>query len=183
MEAIMEHGAVVSEFPLGTAPDAPLFPRRNKIISGLSLGVVVVEAPEKSGALLTAQYARVQGRKVFAVPGSIHSGVSKGTNQLIKDGAALVVDAHDVLAAIPSAPNRRKSSAAVAMQAARPQATPALNEEEACIFRHLSREPVHIDELVQKSKLPSAKILSVLLPLELKGLVVQGTGKMFARSV
>jgi DNA processing protein len=180
MKAIIGSGAVVSEYPMGTGPDARHFPRRNRIISGLSQGVIVIEAPEKSGALLTAQFAREQKRMVFGVPGNIQSGVSKGTNKMIREGALLVSGADDVLEALgrhvpPKGPEPAAAAPVV------PEAIKQLDPEEQQIYSALSADPIHVDTLVQKVKMPSHKILAVLLPLELNGLVEQQAGKMFVR--
>ena len=168
---IRERGAIVSEFAWGAQPERGAFPRRNRIISGLSLGVVIVEAPQKSGALITVQHALDQNREVFAVPGDVRSGRSAGCHQLIKDGAKLVEDVEDVLEEL-------------AMWAApRPQDAPApdLPPEEESVYALLSRQPRHIDELAQDSALPPATLLDVLLRLELDGLVDQLAGKRFLR--
>jgi DNA processing protein len=179
MAAIMESGAVISEYPLGTEPDARHFPRRNRIISGLSLGVIVIEAPEKSGALLTAKYAREQGRMVFGVPGNIQSGVSKGTNKMIKEGALLVSSADDVLEALGKKVHKKRPQAAETTVI--PEAMKHLNAEEQQVYSALSTDPIHVDTLVQKVNMPSSKILALLLPMELNGLVEQQAGKMFVR--
>ncbi len=170
-EAIVDSGAVVSEFSLGTKPEAVNFPYRNRLISGLALGTVVVEATEKSGSLITAQSALDQGREVFAVPGSVRTGRSRGAHRLIKEGARLVEGIEDILSEIaPWLPKEGKAT---------PQ-LPPLTEEERKVISFFAGEAVHVDELIQKSGLPPAHVLEVLLGLELKGVVVQRPGKLFA---
>jgi DNA processing protein len=161
---ITAKGAVITEFPLGTPPDAVNFPRRNRIISGISMGTVVVEAGETSGALITADFALEQGRDVFAVPGSILSPSSAGSNRLIQDGAKLVANARDVLEEL--------NMTAVAQHQAARETLPE-NETEAALLRLLSSEPVHVDELGRTSDLPVADVSSALTMMELKGLVRQ----------
>jgi DNA processing protein len=173
MTQIIERGAVVSEFPMGTKPESFNFPRRNRIISGLATGVVVVEATRQSGSLITANYALDQGRDVFAVPGNVRSPNSQGTNHLIKQGAKLVVEAQDVLEEI--LPQRKIMGTA----AERPD--PALTEEEKVIYSLLSTEPVHIDHLITQTHWEAGRVSRVLLDLELTGLVSQLAGKQFVR--
>jgi len=171
MEKIIESGSVISEFPPGTLPDKENFPRRNRIISGLSLGVLVVEATSDSGALITARYATDQGREVFAIPGNITSANSEGTNKLIQNGARLVRHAHDIveeLAPVLKGFIRSADKAAI-----------DITEEEKCLCTVLSGEPKQIDEISRESGLPAAKVLGVLLGLEIKGAVKQITGKRF----
>jgi DNA processing protein len=161
---IMESGALLSEVPLGLPPDGRNFPRRNRIISGLSQGVLVVEAPEGSGALITANMAAEQGRDVFAVPASIYNMTGRGTNRLIQDGAKLVSSAEDVLVEFNISVQRAQTRKAVR------QVVPA-NATEAQILKLLGAEPVHIDEVVRLSGLSTADVGSTLTILELKGLV------------
>jgi DNA processing protein len=160
---VMAHGALVGEFPAGTRPDRLNFPRRNRLISGLSLGVLVVEAPERSGALITASMAAEQGRDVFAVPGSIFSAASVGAHRLIQDGAKLVMTAADVLDELSLAHD------AVETRERAERLAPA-DEIEAVLLARLSPEPAHIDDLVRLSGLPVALVSSTLTILELKGL-------------
>ncbi len=168
-------GAVLSEFPLGTAPLKPHFPRRNRIISGLSLGVVVVEASVDSGALITAHHALEQGRDVFAVPGRVHARYSEGCNRLIKAGAKLVESWEDVLSElIPHLRGRRRAVAPAAPE-------PALGAEERRVFDLLAQGARHIDELIVEAGLPGGRVASVLVGLEMKGLVRQLRGKIFER--
>ncbi len=163
---IAEHGAVLSEYPLGTPPDAANFPPRNRIISGLSRAVVVVEAGMKSGALITADYAADQGREVFAVPGSILSPASAGCNRLLRDGASIVTEAEDIL--IPLGMER-------IVEAREAQALLPSNPTEALILQHLSAEPMHVDELARRCGLPAAEVSGTLVVMELKGMVRQVT--------
>jgi DNA processing protein len=161
---ILTRGAILSEFPIGTPPEAGNFPRRNRIISGLALGVVVVEAPDKSGALITASFAAEQGRDVFAVPGSIFSPSSAGANRLIQDGAKPVLSVKDILGEI-NVTYRNLSTRDFA-----PNFDPA-DENEAALLTHLSAEPIHIDDLVRLSGLSTPTAVSTLTLLELKGVI------------
>ena len=171
---IEAQGALVSEFLFGTEPIAENFPKRNRIISGLSLGVIVVEAPAKSGALLTAQYALEQNREVFAVPGNLGKKTSEGANNLIKQGAKLVTKGEDILEELNLA-------TAVTAKEFKKQ-LPELAEQEKAIYQVLSAEPIHIDKLAQESNLSISETLTGLLNLELKGLVRQRSGKLFVRT-
>ncbi|MBI2914130.1 MAG: DNA-protecting protein DprA [Chloroflexi bacterium] len=161
---IMERGALVSDYPLGTQPRGDYFPRRNRIMSGLSLGVLVVEGDIKSGAMITARLALEQDREVFAVPGSIFSPQSRGTNSLIQEGAKLVQRLEDVLEEL--------NLTMVPQQIEMKELIPA-TDTEAALLRHISKEPVHIDQVCRDSGLPVATVSSVLAMLELKGLVRQ----------
>ncbi len=170
---IPNHGAIFSEYLIGTGPDATNFPKRNRIISGLSQGTLVIEAGDRSGALITAVYALNQNREVFAIPGNINSPKSRGTNTLIKQGAKLVQSVDDILEEISgwTTPDNRP-----------PKPAPDnLSELETAILSKLSNEPKHIDRLVMELKESPAIILSGLLNLELLGLVQQLSGKMFIR--
>lgn len=155
-------GAVISEFPLGTAPLKYNFPQRNRIISGLSLGTLVIEAAEKSGALITATYALEQNREVFAVPGNIFSPVSIGPNKLIKDGARSITSALDIIEAL----NLTQATAYLDNKKIMPE-----SKEEEKIVSKLSFEPIHIDELVQQTGLDVATANSALVVMEMKGMV------------
>jgi DNA processing protein len=160
-------GAIVTDYPLGTKPEAKNFPPRNRIISGLSLGVVVVEADERSGSLITARFALEQGREVFSVPGNINNIYSRGTNRLIQQGAKLVTGANDILEEL----NLSMVFEHSAVQKALPETA-----EEAALFDHLSSEPVHVDDLSRASGLTSQVVSSTLTLLELKGIVRQVGG-------
>jgi DNA processing protein len=175
-EEVAGQGAVLSEFPLGTAPLRPHFPRRNRIISGLSLGVVVVEASVESGALITAHHALEQGREVFAVPGRAHARYSEGCNRLIKAGATLVSSWEDVLEVLVPQLRRRKASA--------PETAPLpdLSPGERQVFEALEEGPVHIDVIIVRTALASGRVASALSGLEMKGLVRQIRGKVFERT-
>ncbi|UCD83300.1 MAG: DNA-processing protein DprA [Deltaproteobacteria bacterium] len=173
---IAARGAVISEFPMGTHPDGVNFPARNRIISGLSLGVVIVEATLRSGSLITANCALEQGREVFAVPGNVSSPRSRGTNMLIKKGAKLVEEARDVLEEIlPQLGASRRE------REDEDEIPPDLSEDERKIFDVLEKEPLHIDRITVKSGLKANQALAVLLNLELNGLIKQLAGKMFIR--
>jgi DNA processing protein len=170
---IAEHGALVSEYALGTKPEASNFPPRNRIISGLSRGVIVVEAGDQSGALITADFAAEQGRDVFAVPGSIFQKGSRGTNRLIRDGAQPVLSANDVLESL----NMTDASEQVQMQMLLPT-----DATEAVLLEQLSDDPAHVDEVGRASGLPIATVSSTLALMELKGLVRQVGGMKYVRA-
>jgi DNA processing protein len=169
---IIDHGAVISEFPLSTPPDGKNFPRRNRIISGVSWGVVIVEATADSGSLITASHALEQGREVFAVPGNVGMATSKGTNRLIKQGAKLVEEAHDILTEV------------LPQYGVKPENDdfPPLSDAEDDILRHLSYTPLHIDEISRLSQMEVQRVSTILLGLELKGVISQLGGKMFVRN-
>lgn len=176
-------GAVVSEMPLGTIPQARHFPRRNRLISGLSLGVVVVEAAKRSGSLITARFAGDQGREVFAVPGSPLDPRAGGCNQLIRDGAVLVESAADVIEVLDALrrPERAVSRAPRSLaQAEAPPPEPG-DAERAVIEELLAAEPIQVDDVVRQSRLPIALVHGVLLELELAGRVERHPGNRFAR--
>jgi len=161
---IIKQGALISEYPLGTRPKADNFPRRNRIMSGLSLGVLVVEADETSGAMITARLALEQNREVFAVPGSILSPASNGTNRLIQEGAKLVRNYTDILEEL--------NLTAVAQQMELKEVIPA-SDTEALLLKQLSAEPTHIDEVCCSTGLAVSTVSSTLSMMELKGLVKQ----------
>lgn len=161
---IIEHGALISEYPLGTQPRGDYFPRRNRIMSGISLGVLVVEGDIKSGAIITARWAADQNREVFAIPGSIFSPQSRGTNDLIQQGAKLVQKIDDVLEEL--------NLTMVPQQMEMQQLIPA-TDTESDLLRHITKEPVHIDEVCRQSALPVSTVSSLLAMMELKGLVRQ----------
>ena len=175
---IIEHGAVLSEFPMGSPPEGGHFPRRNRIISGLSIGVVIVQASAESGSLITAGYALEQGREVFAVPGNVGAEGSRGTNQLIKEGAKLVESTEDILEEILPQWKREKE---ILPKAETP--LPDLSEEEMLLYRLLGESPLHIDAIIRESQLDPGRVSSLLLNLELKGLISQWPGKCFSKKM
>lgn len=175
-EHISQHGALLSEFPPGTPPEPRNFPIRNRIISGLSRGVVVAEATMKSGSLITASLALDQGREVFAVPGSINSFKSAGSHFLIKQGAALVENADDVLEGLGL-----NFSGSLKTVASKEQILPPMNEAEKNVFDAIGDYPTHIDQIAREAKLDQAQVSGILIRLELKGIIRQLPGKMFVR--
>ena len=174
---LQTQGAVISEFPLGAAPEPGSFPRRNRIISGLSLGVVVVEAPEHSGSLITAAHAVEQNREVFAVPGNVLNGRSAGCHRLIKDGAKLVEGVEDVLMELEQWLSRGAKASHRATESA-----PELSGDAQRVFDLLGHQPRHVDQLAEQVDVPLADLLDLLLRLELDGLVAQLPGKQFVRA-
>jgi len=170
---IVANGAVVSDYPLGTRPEATNFPPRNRIISGLSMGTVVVEAGLRSGALITADFALDQGREVFAVPGNILSPNSAGCNRLLRDGAHVVTEVRDILETLRLDQVPEKQAARITL----PE-TPT----EAALFGRLSAEPRHLDELARASGLSVAQVSSTLVMMELKGMVRQAGSNQYVRA-
>jgi DNA processing protein len=173
-EAIAENGAIIAEPPLGTEPQARHFPRRNRLISGLSLGVVVVEAAARSGSLITARYALDQGRDVFAVPGSPLDPRCRGTNDLIRRGAVLTETADDVLQQYPDealAPRRSPGPAAPPTIDRRPppDGGEGLDSARREIVERLGATPVAVDELVRQCQFSASMVVTILLELELAG--------------
>lgn len=182
---IVSRGAVITEYPFGTPPNSQNFPARNRIISGISLGVVVVEANEKSGSLITARLAMEQGRDVFAVPGSIDSTGSRGTHKLIKEGAKLIENVYDILdeilpqvdmehqkkLGISPIPNEKNGSV--------PDCSHKLNEREISVLQIISSKAVAIDDIVSQAGLKPNDVLNILLTLELRGIIKQLPGKMY----
>ena len=166
-------GAILSEFPLGTPPEKDHFPIRNRVISGMSLGVVVVEATLRSGSLITARCALDQGREVFAAPGNADSARSAGTNRLIREGAKLVTRAEEVLEEFP-----RLSLSEAPAQPPKPRVT----GEEAKVFDVLGSQAMHIDQVTALSALPSARVSAILLSLELAGHIRQLPGMRFMKT-
>jgi DNA processing protein len=162
--SIIERGALVSEYPLGTKPKPDYFPRRNRIMSGMSLGVLVIEADESSGAIITAHIALEQDREVFAVPGSILSPMSRGTNTLIQEGAKLVRNCADILEELNLTVNAR--------QMEMKEIIPA-SETESLLLKQLGTEPTHIDQICRNSGLPISSVSSNLAIMELRGMVKQ----------
>jgi DNA processing protein len=171
-ERISSSGAVVSDYALGTEPEGRNFPPRNRLISGLALGVIVVEAGNSSGALITADFAAEQGREVFAVPGGIYRVASKGANRLIQSGAHPLVEASEVLEIL----NLEQVAVLKAAYAELPS-----DPDEAMILEQLGSEPVHVDDLCAQVQLPSNKVNAALTILELKGLVQRTGGMHFSR--
>lgn len=167
---ILKRGALVSEHPLGVKPEASHFPRRNRIMSGLSLGVLVAEAGEESGAHITARFALEQDREVFAIPGSIFSPGSRGANRWIQEGAKLVTRTEDILEEL--------NVAVIGQQTELKSLLPATPIEHQ-LLQHLSRDPTHIDLVVRHSGLPITDVSSALAMMELKGLVRQVGGMNF----
>ena len=177
-ESITEHGALVSEFPLGMQPRRALFPQRNRLISGLSLGTLVVEAARRSGSLITARLAGEQGREVFALPGSIHNPLARGCHQLIREGAKLVDSAADIV-------NELGALAGHVLQTSEDPAPPALpagdgDVEYVKLREQLSYDPISVDELVLRSGLTIDEVSSMLLILELDGTVEKLSGGRYA---
>lgn len=175
---IIDQGAVLSEFPMGSPPEAGHFPRRNRIISGLSIGVVIVQASAESGSLITAGYALEQGREVFAVPGNVGAEGSRGTNQLIKDGAKLVESSEDILEEILP---QWKREGEMAQRGGAPVLS--LTEAERFLYELLSETPLQIDAIIRESRLDPGSVSSLLLNLELKGLISQWPGKCFSKKM
>ncbi len=174
--AILERGAILSEYPPGTLPLAGHFPARNRIISGLAKGVLVVEATEGSGSLITVDFALQQGREVFAVPGPVYAATSTGTNALIKDGARVVTEAADILDVLwPQKPSRTVRYQQESLAA-------TLDDQALRVYGSLAYEPLHIDELAQKSGLTPMEVSAILLHLELQGGVKQLPGMRYIRS-
>lgn len=174
---ISEQGAVVSEFPVGTRPMAFNFPARNRLISGLSLGVVVVEATEKSGSLITAAMALEQGREVFAVPGEAGASRSRGAHRLIRQGAKLVETVDDIVEEI--APQLARRGGAATAPSGRTLPLDA-GENMRNVFTLLQDNPLQVDQVIERSGLGAAQVLEILLDLELLGLVRQSPGNLYA---
>ncbi len=170
-DAVADNGMVMSEFPFGTPPSRENFPKRNRIISGLAQGTVIIEAKKISGALSTARHALEQNRDVYAVPGLAGSALSEGTNNLIKAGAQLITSAEDILVDLHLAARPKPDTRNL------PKLTPL--QETVC--RHLGETPCHIDQLALDSGLTIGELSSVLLDLELMGVVGQEAGKRFYR--
>ncbi len=188
-DTISQNGAVISEYPPGTQPVPYHFPARNRIISGISYGVVVVEAGEKSGSLITASLAMEQGRDVFAIPGTIDSAHSRGTNSLIKQGAKLIDTIDDILEDVlpqlerpSSRPTQRQqvmfsdTFSEKDMGKNNGPLPPPFEE----ILKTLSEKTIHVDDIIAATGLPPANVLSMLITLELKGIIEQHPGKYFS---
>jgi DNA processing protein len=170
-QRVVGSGALISEFPLGEPPDAPNFPRRNRIVAGLARGTLVVEADRESGALITVDFALEQGRDVYSVPGSIFSPVSRGTNTLIKEGAKPVMSAEDILEDLE-------------MSAVEPVSAPPTvdSDEEAAVLALLSTDPMHIDDIGRLTRLPMSILGGTLAMMELKGTARQMGGQYYVRT-
>lgn len=179
-------GAVVSEFPPGFQPLPQNFPRRNRIISGFSWGTLVIEAGERSGALITAEFALDQGREVFAVPGSVASPYSRGCHRLIKEGAKLVEHADDILEELP--PYLRENGGILEgvqmslLGEAGSGKMPELNAEEKQLLEHIGYQPSLLEEIIRLSELSSSRANALLFDLEMKGFVRQLPGKYFVKT-
>ena len=174
MNQIITGGIVFSEFPVGTEPLPVHFPRRNRIISGLSLGTVVVEATARSGALITASYALEQNREVFAVPGNVGSPYSRGSHRLIKEGARLVESAADIL-------DELNLNTSFEEQMTIDKINSVLSEQEKSLLQRIPYQPIHIDNIIQLSGIRAAEASTLLLSLELKQSIRQTPGKYFCR--
>ncbi|MFA5144212.1 MAG: DNA-processing protein DprA [Candidatus Omnitrophota bacterium] len=184
---IARSGAVITEYGDDAPPLAQHFPARNRIISGLSLGVVVVEAARNSGALITANFAAEQGRTVFAVPGKVSSSRSSGANELIKDGACLIQSVDDILEELaiktePASADERELLDAKIFRQTKAYVYNSLTEDERKIYKSLSETPLYIDEILRISGMEHAKVSQMLLSLELKKLVKQLPGKQYIRT-
>ena len=175
-DRIVETGTVISEYPLGTRPAKWTFPQRNRIISGLSRGVVVVQAPERSGALITARLALEQGREVFAVPGNITNRTSAGTNQLLKDGAKLVITVDDILEEYPDLLRLKKPA-----NDEDEGEDPKLGEKEQAVYDLIRLEPVHVDDIIGRADLSPTEASHILLLLQLEGLIEEVEGGRYIR--
>jgi len=169
-EQIIEHGALISDFIPGTPPEASNFPPRNRIISGLSLATVVVEAGSRSGALITANFAAEQGREVFAVPGNVLAPQSRGTNRLIRDGARPLLDPQEILDALDLNMVTEHRAARIVLPS---------NATEAQLFDILGHEPLHVDDIRAQTDFPIEQVTSTLALMELKGMVRQAGGMRY----
>jgi DNA processing protein len=177
---IAEQGALISELSPGTPPLAQNFPRRNRIISGLSLGVLVVEAAQRSGSLITARCALDQGRDVFAIPGSIHNPLSRGCHELIRNGAKLVETAEHILEELGSLALGEITSSQTTTGAVENRAE--LDKEYLQLLEQMAYDPVSVDELVSRSGLTPEQLSSMLLVLELEGYVASSHGGRYTRT-
>jgi DNA processing protein len=180
-EQISSSGALISEFPLGTPPEPGNFPVRNRLISGLALGVVVVEATAKSGSLITARMALEQDRQVFAVPGAIGRPGVEGPHQLIKQGAKLVERAEDIIEELLPMVSLSSPVDAAKQQEAVPRIHPELDQTEQQLWDGLGMDPLHIDVIARELGLKVSQTAELLLRLELRGLVKQLPGMFFVR--
>ncbi len=181
-EEISAEGALVSEFSMGTFPLPYHFPKRNRIVSGLSLGVVVIEASAKSGALITSDFALEQGREVFAIPGKVDQPNSQGVNRLIKEGAKLVSCVEDILEELKLPFTDYIIREDTSKEIKTKKFTANISEDEKPIYQNLSDEPQHIDDLAEQCQIPISKLMAVLLKFELNGIIKQLPGKLFVRA-
>jgi DNA processing protein len=179
MENIISSGACISEYLPGTTPIPGNFPARNRIISGISLGVIVIEAGERSGSLITANFALEQGREVFALPGNVNNYNSTGTNKLIKEGAKMVTGIDDILEEINISFTEEKVKDFFSQRFKGGELLKGLDDDEKKVAECLKLEPLHIDVIARKTGLSIALINSILIMLELKGVVEQLPGKIF----
>ncbi len=172
-----QRGSLISEYPINMPPSKWTFPQRNRIISGISRGVIVIEAPQRSGALITARLAVEQGREVFAVPGNVTSTSSAGTNALIKDGAKLVTCVEDIVSEFPDL-------AAITKPQAKPQQQreTALSPEERRVYDLIGLEPLHIDDIISRVGISPTRAAQILLTLQMQGLIEQIEGRRYIRS-
>ncbi len=178
-EDVIQHGAILSETDPFAKPKAGVFPQRNRLISGLSLGVIVVEAAERSGALITAQHAGEQGRDIFAIPGPVNSRVSRGCNRLIRDGAILVQDAQDVIEHLgPLVEAADVADDRVIHHPAELQ----LNDQETAVLQAIQTVPTDLDAIVQQSQLPVSRVLSTISVLEIRGMIRRSGGRSVIRT-
>lgn len=178
--SIESHGAVISELPIGAAPHSHHFPRRNRIISGLSLGVVVAEAAINSGSLITAKLALDHGREVFAVPGSIREEACRGSNRLIKEGAKLIEGAQDILdEVLPQIDGRQR--AMMRLDVTPHEATAPLRQEDLLVYEALSYEAQSVDTVIERTGLSAGQVSAILLSLELTNRVRQLPGQQYIR--
>jgi len=176
---IARHGALVSEFPIGTPPRAENFPRRNRIISGLSLGALIVEAALRSGSLISARYALEQGREVFAIPGSIHNPLARGCHHLIRQGAKLVETAQDVIDELGALAGAcLQATAAPDTDSDQP---PELDQEYSQLLDYMGFDATSVDILVEKAGLTPAEVSSMLLQLEMCGFIASSPGGIYNR--
>ena len=183
-QRIEQHGAVLSEFPMGTLPHSYHFPQRNRVISGLSLGVIVTEATSRSGSLITARMALEQNREIFAVPGNVTNSLTRGPHRLIKDGAKLVENPIDIVEEIlpmlePSFRDRLEKQPLILQSQS---SSPALGPEEQRLFDCISFEPVSLDDLISQGSYAPSEVMSILLSLEIKGLIKQIPGLQYLRA-
>ncbi len=179
---ISEQGAVISEHPPGTGPVARHFPARNRIISGLARGVLIVEATAGSGSLITADFALDQGREIFATPGAVHHPNSQGPNQLLKDGAQLVTDSNDILQALwPEQLNMRKPNRPSLPSSSVAQPLVCLDPASLAVYQLLGKNPLHHDEIARKCALTPMHLSAILLDLELRGGAKQLAGGLYIR--